>query len=155
MSLTAIIILILLALILLVIEILFVPGMILGIISFIMIGAGVYFAYESHGAITGHLVLAGSVLVGGGLVIWAFKSNVWTRVGVNNVMDGRANVIDENNVKVGDKGVAVSRLAPMGKAMINEQLLEVVAYEGFLDQNSPIEVYRLHGNRIIVKKSEP
>jgi membrane-bound ClpP family serine protease len=151
MSLTAIIILILLALILLVIEILFVPGM----IPFIMIGAGVYFAYESHGAITGHLVLAGSVLVGGGLVIWAFKSNVWTRVGVNNVMDGRANVIDENNVKVGDKGVAVSRLAPMGKAMINEQLLEVVAYEGFLDQNSPIEVYRLQGNRIIVKKSEP
>ncbi|MCC7303194.1 MAG: NfeD family protein [Bacteroidia bacterium] len=151
MTLTGIILLIALALVLLVIEILFVPGMILGTISFLMMCAGVYLAYREHGDEVGHIVFACTALAGGGLTWWAFKTDVWTKVSVNTHMDGRANLIEHLNIKDGDTGQSVSRLAPMGKALLNGHLVEVQAFEGFIDENREIIVHQVSPAKIIVK----
>lgn len=151
MSLTAIILLIALALILLVLEILFVPGMILGTISVIMMGAGIILAYKFHGDDIGHVVLVCTAIAGGGLTWWAFKTDVWTKVSVNTHMDGRANVIEHLGIQEGDNGNSVSRLAPMGKAKLRDQIVEVQAFEGFIDENREIVVHQVLPNKIIVK----
>ncbi len=151
MSLTAIIVLIALALILLVIEILFVPGMILGSISVIMMLVGVFLTYKYHGDTYGHVVLACTAVLGIGLTWWAFKSDVWTKVAVNSSVEGKANLIEHLGIAEGDVGTTISRLAPMGKALINSHTVEVSAYEGFIDQNSPVTVYKISSSKIIVK----
>lgn len=151
MSLTAIILLIALALILLVLEILFVPGMILGTISFIMMGAGIILAYKFHGDDVGHVVFVCTAIAGGGLTWWAFKTDVWTKVSVNTHIDGKANVIEHLGIKEGDTGTSISRLAPMGKALVSEHMVEVQAFEGFIDENREIVVHQVLNNKIIVK----
>ncbi len=151
MSLAAIITLIALALILLVIEILFVPGMILGSISLIMMGIGIWLTYKYHGTNTGHIMFACTALAGGGLTWWAFMSDVWTKVSVNSHVEGKANVIEHLSIKEGDTGKSISRISPMGKAEINNHMVEVQAFEGFIDHDQPIVVHKISSSKIIVK----
>ena len=55
--------LILIGAILVVLEILVLPGInVAGILGFISIIAGVYFGYAYYGGVTGHLILAGTVV---------------------------------------------------------------------------------------------
>ena len=56
----------------------------------------------------------------------------------------------------GDTGLTMSRLAPTGKAMINDQIIEVHTYGEFIDQEKEIVVISVKDNKIIVttKKSK-
>ncbi|PLW97162.1 MAG: hypothetical protein C0593_09245, partial [Marinilabiliales bacterium] len=74
---------------------------------------------------------------------------------LNNSISGKVNVIDEQAVKVGDNGVPVGRLAPMGKAEINGNYYEVKTQGDFLDQNTPVEVIKIEFNTIYVKPIKP
>ena len=151
MSLTAIILLILIGLILLIIEILFVPGMILGTIAVLMMITGIIFAFKDHGNTIGFTVLAGTGAATAAAVYWAFNSSIWKKMQVQSFIDGKANVIEEGSVKAGDIGKTISRLNPMGKALINNHQFEVQAVEGFIDENKEIEVIKVQGNKIWVK----
>jgi membrane-bound ClpP family serine protease len=52
----------------------------------------------------------------------------------------------------GDRGKSISRLAPMGKALINNEYYEVSTNGEFVDENQPIEVIKIEGSRVLVKK---
>ena len=54
---------------------------------------------------------------------------------------------------VGELGVAESVLRPSGKALFNRQLVDVVTEGDYLDPGTPVEVIRLEGNRIMVRKT--
>ncbi len=151
MSLTAIIVLILIGLILLIIEILFVPGMVLGFVSVILMMVGIIFSYKDFGTTTGTIVLISTAVATAASVYWAFKSNIWRKMGVQSSIDGKANVIEEGAVKVGDTGKTISRLNPMGKALINKLQLEVQALDGFIDQDQEITIVKTQQNKIFVK----
>lgn len=154
MTLTAIILLIILGLFLVLLEILVVPGLIVGIIGAGLMLAGVVSAWMNYGATTGAIVLgctaAGTVLA----MVLAFRSKTWNRVALNSSIDGRVNELVEDSVKAGDTGITISRLAPMGTAQINDQLVEVQSYEGFVNENTNITVVKVTGNKILVKISE-
>jgi membrane-bound ClpP family serine protease len=151
MSLTAIIILILLGLFLLILEILFVPGMVLGFISVILMLVGIIFAYQDYGNTTGTIVLAGTGVLAIAAVYFSFKSNTWKKLGVQTTVDGKANVLEEGSVNVGDTGKTLSRLNPIGKAFINNLTLEVQTQDGFIDEEKEIEVIKVQQNKILVK----
>lgn len=151
MSLTAIILLILVGLVLLIIEILFVPGMILGIISIALMIVGVIFGYKDFGTTIGTLVLAGTVLSTLGTVYLAFRSNVWKKFQVHSFIEGKTNIL-KTEITVGDTGKTISRLNPIGKASIRDQQVEVQALDGFIDQNTEITVIKIQQNKIFVKK---
>ena len=57
-----------------------------------------------------------------------------------------------HNIKVGDKGITISRLNPMGRVMINGYETEGRAREAFLDENTEIEVERIKNTVVIVKQ---
>ncbi|MEW6470632.1 MAG: NfeD family protein [Bacteroidota bacterium] len=151
MSLTAIILLILIGLVLLVLEILFVPGMVLGIISVMLMIVGVIFAYRDFGTTTGTLVLSGTAVATFGAVYWAFRSNVWKKLQVQSSMEGKANVL-KVEILVGDTGRTISRLNPIGKAFIRSQQVEVQALDGFIDQDTEITVAKVQQNKIFVRQ---
>jgi membrane-bound ClpP family serine protease len=57
-------------------------------------------------------------------------------------------------VKVGDKGVSITRLAPVGIAMINDERVEVFTSTSYVDPNTNLVVEQVEGNKIRVKVSE-
>lgn len=155
MSLVSIILLILVGLILLLLEILFVPGMVLGIISVILMITGIVFSYKEYGSTTGTIVLLSTATATLAAVWWAFKSNVWKKLGVQSSIESRVPAYmsgEEGSVKEGDTGKTISRLNPMGKAFIGSHQVEVQAIEGFIDQDIEIVVVKIQQNKIFVKQ---
>ena len=150
MSLTSIILLILIGLILLILEILFVPGMVLGFISVILMLVGIIFSFKDYGTLTGWIVLASTTASSLAAVYWAFHSGIWKKLQVQSSMDGKANVVEAGAINVGDTGKTISRLNPTGKAFINNIQLEVQAVDGFIDQEKEITVVKVQQNKIFV-----
>ncbi|MFI5164659.1 MAG: NfeD family protein [Bacteroidia bacterium] len=151
MSLLSIILLILIALFLLMMEILFVPGMVLGFISIILMLVGIIFSFKDYGTTTGIIVLTGTTIASIVSVYLAFHSSLWKKLQVKSLIDGKANEIEKGAIKIGDTGKTISRLNPMGKALINDLTVEVQVIEGFIDQDKDITVIKVQQNKIFVK----
>jgi membrane-bound ClpP family serine protease len=144
--------LILVGILLLLLEVLVIPGSgITGIIGFLSLIGGIWVAYTDLGIQTGNIVLGVTLLVNG-LAVWlAFRYKTWKRVALSEKIDSRVNVLDKTEIKVGDRGITLSRCAPMGKAEINGVFVEVNARTEFIDQEKPIEVVKIEGNKIYIK----
>jgi membrane-bound ClpP family serine protease len=153
MSETLIILLILGGLLFVLLEILVIPGVgVVGIFGGAMIIVAIVGAYGIS-ATHGHVALGGSLLLSVGLIFLSIKANTWKRISLNKEIEGRVNTRDENIVKEGDTGFAVSRLNPMGKAIINEELFEVESAEGYIQEGMEIKVIKVSSHKIRVKSN--
>jgi len=65
-------------------------------------------------------------------------------------IDSRVNVPDKE-LAVGTEGQTISRLAPAGKAVFNGSTEEVFSQQEFIDENQPVVIIKIEGNKIIVK----
>jgi membrane-bound ClpP family serine protease len=154
MTITGIIFLLLIGVVLVLLEILVIPGVgVVGVIGPLMMILGVYFAYQID-IYYGHLSLGGSLVFDIASGVMAFRSETWDKVALKIELKGKVNVIDKSTVHVGDKGVAISKLAPAGQARINEKLFEVHSKYGMIKNNVIIEVSKIESTKIIVIKSE-
>jgi len=61
---------------------------------------------------------------------------------------------DMAGVKLGDIGEVLSTLRPTGRATFGQQIVDVVAEAEFLDRGTKVEIIEIHGNRVVVRKSE-
>lgn len=150
---TGIILLIALGILLFVIEFLLVPGItIAGIGGLVLTVLGVYKAFEDYGTVTGIWVLIGTIVLSIFVIAFSLRARTWKRFMLNTNVIGK---VDDgfvpDSIKAGEHGEAVTRLAPMGKAMINGIIREVKSIEGYVDAHSSIEVVSVKGNQITVK----
>ncbi len=152
MSWTIIIILIVVGMLFLLLEILVIPGStVVGVVGFILIAIGVWQSYAVYGTPSGHYVLAGVLVLTVTLLGLSLRSKTWSRVMLRAEVDSRANVIEKNTVKVGDRGVTVSRLAPSGKILINDRYYEAKTVGEFIDQQTEVKVIKIEHNQIFVQ----
>ncbi len=144
--------LILVGLILLLLEVLVIPGSgITGVLGFGLLIAGIWIGYADLGTQTGTIILVLTVLVNV-LAVWlAMRYKTWKKVALSTRIDSKVNGLDRSKIKVGDTGITVSRCAPMGKAEINGEFVEVNARTEFIDPEQPIEVVKIEGSKIFVK----
>jgi membrane-bound serine protease (ClpP class) len=56
------------------------------------------------------------------------------------------------SIKVGDVGRVLSTLRPTGRAKFGDAIVDVVAEGEFLDEGTRIEIVKIHGNRVVVKR---
>jgi membrane-bound ClpP family serine protease len=144
---------IILGFIFMVLEVLVIPGFgFAGVIGFILVAIGVWQTYAVYGMLAGHLVLAGTFLLTLAMLYLSLRSKTWKRLMLSSEINSRVNVVDHEKIKPGDKGKTVSRLAPMGKAIINGEYYEVSTTGDFIDQHTEIEVTRLDHNKIFVQR---
>ncbi|MFM1874867.1 MAG: hypothetical protein RL266_604 [Bacteroidota bacterium] len=145
--------LLLLGILLLLLEILFVPGTTLvGVGGLILLAIGIYLAYASIGTTAGHVSLASSVaILMLGLVV-LLKGQTWKRVALNDQLHGKSVESVEDLVTVGDRGKTITRLNPVGKALFNDKIVEVTATGDFVSENVPVEIIKIEGNKIRVKQ---
>lgn len=154
MSITLIIILILLGIVLFLIEFLLVPGItIAGIGGAILMIGGVILGYHYHGPSAGNMILLGTVLFSVLTLFFVLKSRTWRKVMLDTSIESRVNQLDrgENKVQVGDIGITITRLNPMGKVLIGGEYYEAQSLNKLIDEKTPIEVIKVSENKIIVK----
>lgn len=144
--------LILLGVILFLMEVLVIPGLgFAGIGSFVLIAIGVVLSYQHYGTEVGNYTLFGSIVFFVGMTIYALRAKTWKRLTLELAMDSKVNVIEKENLKAGDQGVAISRLSPMGKVMFNNKTYEGKSLEGYIPENSSIVIIKVTESNIIVK----
>lgn len=152
MSVFLIILIILTGLVLLVLEVFVLPGFtIAGIGGLILLALGIFFTYKEFGSTIGHLSVAGSILAFGILIYISTRTSTWKRMALHTTIDSSIETVEENSIKPGDAGIAVSRLNPMGKARINGQIIEAQCPGHFINENSEIEVVKVFKTYVTVK----
>lgn len=56
-------------------------------------------------------------------------------------------------VSVGDEGISLSKLRPAGQVRFVDAVVDVVAEGVFIDKGRQVVITEIHGNRVVVKKS--
>ena len=151
MNIGLVIILIILGLICLILEILVVPGAIVGIIGCLMMAGGIVLAYVELGTLAGNITLISTLMVTIAAVVIILRSKTWRKLMLKTEIDGKMNEINEEKIQIGMEGITVSRLAPMGKGKFEGETVEVSSILGFVDENQTIIITKIEGNKIYVK----
>ncbi len=146
--------LIVLAIVFILLELFLIPGFsISGITGILLMGVAVWYAYSHIGSMGGNLTLAGSFVLTG-FAVWGFiKSKALEKMSLKTNVSGTVDAIDETVIKVGDKGKTVSRLAPMGKVLINGEVMEAKTIDEFIDQDEEIVVLEVYKTNVLVEKA--
>ena len=147
MDVLIIIVLIIAAVILFLVELFVIPGIsFAGIAALGCIIFANYYAFANLGTGAGFITLVVSgVACVGSLVKLALKKDITSKI------DNSA----ANKIKVGDMGITTTRLAQIGYAEIEGNIIEVKSTEGLLDEKTPIIVNRIADGTIFVEKQKP
>ena len=147
-----IIILMVVGILLILAEILLIPGVgIAGILGVASLGGSCFYAFNEFGSSAGTIVTVFNVVLIVVLTIYVLRAKTWKILALHTNIDSKANMFDENALQVGDCGKTMTRLAPMGTAMIGNVRYEVTSLEGIIDPGTDVEVVLMEDNKIYVK----
>lgn len=144
--------LILLGILLMLIEMLLIPGVgVAGFFSLASLAGSCWYAFTKMdtraGVITTIVVTVILVI----MTIIILRAKTWKRFELKTEINSKVNT-EGDSVKAGDKGVTVTRLAPMGSARIEEIVCEVCSADNsMLASGTPVEVTCVESNKIYVK----
>ena len=79
-------------------------------------------------------------------------SKTMDKLSLKKSLDYKINPLKGLNIKVGNKGITVTRLALIGNAEISVHIIEVRSADGLIDEKTPIYVERIVENTVIVRK---
>jgi membrane protein implicated in regulation of membrane protease activity len=82
---------------------------------------------------------------------FSLRAKTWQRFALRDKIESRSQESPERRVKVGDRGVALGRLAPMGTVVIDGASYEAKTTGGFVDQHTEVEVIGFENFNIVVK----
>jgi hypothetical protein len=139
-------------LLLLIVEVLFIPGTtLIGVLGIIILLAGVMLSFHNFGSEIGWLVAGTSFFISGGVLYFSFRSKVWSRFSLKTAIESKAHESLEGIVLAGAEGITTSALRPVGNAEIDGGVYEVKTLGGYLDAGKKIRVIRVIENQIIVE----
>lgn len=153
MDILIIIVLIVAAIVLFLAELFIVPGISLaGIMAGACILYANYYAFAYLGTTAGFITLTVSIIACAGSLVLFMRSKTLDKIALNKNITSKVDRTAASNVKVGDAGVAVTRLALIGNAEIDGNIVEVKSMDGFLNEKTPIIVRRITDGVIMVEK---
>lgn len=154
MELLIIALLLLLGVVLLVVEIALIPGVgITGVMGVLSVLASVCYAFVTLGSVAGWVTVLISLVVLGALFAWAVYGKSIDKVALKKNIDSKVVNPEADGLMVGDRGVAIARLALIGEAEFNGNRVEVKSADGFIDEGATIVIERISGGVIFVKKA--
>lgn len=143
--------LIIVGLILILAEILLIPGIgVAGILGLLAMGGSCYYSFYEFGNTVGAIVTAANSVLLIVTLIYVLRAKTWKRMSLETNIDSKAVEDESSYVSLGDKGVAVTRLAPMGTVRFGDHVAEVRAVEGIIDPGTEVEVAMIEDKRIFV-----
>ena len=154
MDIVIIVSLIIAGLILFIIEVFLLPGIsIAGLVSAGCLLYANYYAFDTLGTIPGCITLAVSAIGVIGITIWFMRSKTVDKLSLKKTIDYRPEPLKGLDLKVGDEGIALTRLALIGNAEFNGRIIEVRSSGDFIDEKSKIRVERILDGIVMVQKA--
>jgi len=145
--------LIIAGLLLFIIEVFLLPGVsIAGIASAACLLYANYYAFDTLGTFPGCITLAISAIGVIAITIWFMRSKTVDKLSLKKSIDYRPEPLKGLNLKAGDEGVALTRLALIGNAEFDGHIIEVRSIGDFIDEKSRIRVNRIRDGIVLVEK---
>jgi membrane-bound ClpP family serine protease len=144
--------LLLIGLILLLVEILLVPGTtVVGAFGMLVSLCGIAYAFLSFDNQTAWLVTLVAAILNVAAIIYGFNSGIWEKFSLKSSMRGGTFDGRTDEFQIGMPGKAFSDLKPFGKGIFGDQIVEIKSEGGFISVNSEITIIKIENNKIIVK----
>ena len=144
--------LILAGLLLFMVEVFLIPGIsIAGIASAICLLYANYYAFDTLGPMAGFITLIASALSCVVIIVWFMRSKTMDKLSLKKTLDYKIDPLKGIRIRIGDKGITITRLALIGNANINGNIIEVRSADGLIDENTPVYVERVVGGTVIVR----
>lgn len=151
MNILIILFLIFLGILLFLIEFTILPGItIAGVGGFLLFAYSIYLAFTSYGTLAGFLTLGFVMIISPILVVVFFKGKTGKNMVLDAIITGVANQINDK-IKIGDIGVTIGRLAPMGKIKVNNEVVEVKSTGTFVDPGEKVKIIQIEKSLITVE----
>ncbi|MDU1905545.1 MAG: nodulation efficiency protein D (NfeD) [Dysgonomonas sp.] len=159
-----IICLILLGVALMMAEIFLLPGItVAGFAGGILMIGSIVYAFYYMTPTAGYITIGANIVIGIGTFFYLIKSNTLDKIALTTDIDSKVDQPEVKNLSLGDKGIAISRINPIGKAEFGDNIVEVKSFTGeFIDveekliimriENTNIWVQTIHENEISLKK---
>ena len=148
-----IVLLLLLGVLFLVGELLLIPGSVFGVVlALICNGSAIAIAFMQFGTVAGVAVVVVALLLALISTIFSLRAKTWRKISLHQELDAASMPHPETKLKVGDRGVAVSRLAPAGKVEICGETVEARSVDVYVEQRSEVEVVGFENFTVVIKK---
>lgn len=153
MDLVIIILLMIAGIFLFMAELFLIPGIsIAGISAAVCLLYTIYYAFQNLGFAGGIITTLASMIGCVTILIWFMRSKTLDKLALKKDITSKVNDKAKKSIKVGDMGIAVTRLALIGNAEINNNIIEVKSMDGLLNEKTPLIVDRIEEGVIMVKK---
>jgi membrane-bound ClpP family serine protease len=147
-----IVLLVLVGALMLVVELVLLPGITIAAIGALAsYGGAAWLAWDRFG-VKGLMIVIAGVIILSILATWfSLRAKTWQRFALGDKIESKSQDSPERKVKVGERGVALGRLAPMGTVVIDGRNYEAKTTGGFVDQQTEVEVIGFENFNVIVK----
>lgn len=150
-----IILLIVLGLILFFAELVLLPGITVAAVgAFLCLVAAVGWAFVDYGLLTGFVVLAVVLFLLGVMMALFLRPKTWKKLALDTKIKEAVDDAIDTKVAIGATGIAITRLAPIGKVMINGNTYEAKSPTDYIDQQTKIVVVGYENFSLIVNVLE-
>ncbi|MCD8292391.1 MAG: nodulation efficiency protein D (NfeD) [Prevotellaceae bacterium] len=154
MDILIIVILLAAAIVLFLVEVFIIPGVsVAGIAAALCLVYANFHAFVHLGVAGGIVTLIVSAVAAAGSFVWFMRSKTLDKVALKENISSTVQSEAKSRVKPGDTGIAVTRLALIGTALIDGETVEVKSADGFLDEKTPIRVARVSEGVIMVERN--
>ena len=144
--------LLVLGILLMLVEMLLIPGVgIAGFLSIGSLGVACWYAFAEISTAAGWWTLLAAMVLLGILVFFALRARTWRRFELKTEVRSQMGT-EVSQVHVGDRGIAYTRLAPMGTGRFGEVSCEVKSHDNtMVAAGTPVEVVAIEENKPLVK----
>lgn len=134
-------------------EIFLLPGItIAGIVGGLLMIASVVYAFHNIGSEAGYITLGANIVLTAGAFVFLIKSNALDHISLKKNIDSVVDQPELHVLQVGDRGVAISRLNPIGKAEFDDKIVEAKSFTGeFIDVDEPVEIIKVEKTNVLVQ----
>ena len=148
-----IVLLVFFGLLFLVAELVLLPGVSIGaVLALVCYGSSVYLAFRDFGPVTGTVVILVILVLSVIATVVSLRAKTWQRFSLKQeIRSSSMPVIPAEELQVGDRGVPLSRLSPMGKVEIGGLSYEAKSQGAYVDQQRDVEVVGFENFSVIVK----
>lgn len=144
--------LVVVGILLLVAEIVLLPGTtVAGFFSLLAFVGAAWTGFSHYGTAGGLIVSAAIAVLAAVAVYYSLKAKTWQRFALERKIDGVSLPDPSTTVKVGDRGVTVTRLAPMGRVRIGDETYEAKTPDAYVDPRREVEVTGFDNSCVVVK----
>ncbi len=135
-------------------EVLLLPGLVTGMIGAGLIVWGIIHSFRHFGPTGAWISVAGSLLTGAVLLYVLIRMKVWQRFVLQEKQPaGEAGALSDVSLSacMGKQGVAITPLHPAGKIGIDDLRYDAVTQGKFLEKGTRVEVIGCSGAQLLVK----